>query len=359
MARSSVKSDYLYEFIERAVKRGDYAHTGFPGERALSRETGLSLTTVRKAVARAVSEGLLVKKPNSHRMQPAKKRRKTRADLRVAIMLPSPPRYGHTQWCLSLERVCEERNHTLEIILYKTENDTKLWGTLGAGNHDLLFLVPPPAPNKVVLDRMKKNAHRLVILFEDYTALGLSYVRQVPPRAVDVLMRHLVEGGRKTIDCFNAEPTNKGIGVSVARWRQALQQFDVQGHLIDDQKRRPGDIRQQARELAHEFLRNNTRLPDAFFCTTGMGAIALTRGLADFGIRVGLDVAVCACSAAVELRYSTPSITSVASPPIEALLESVLTHHAQGMLGQTLAIEPPEFDLFLGESTTRIPILST
>jgi len=353
LTRRSAKSEYLYNYIRQAVDRGDYASRGFPGERALSRQTGLSLTTVRKAVARAVAEGLLRKVPNTRKIQSVRRRGRAATVLRILMLLPSPPRYGHTQWCFGLERVAEAQRHRLEILLYTDESDTNLWGTLGSKNHDLIFLVPPHSPNKVVLDRIKRNSHRLIVLFEDYIQHGVSSLRQVPFRAMDCLMDHLAAKGVRTVHCFNAEPANSGIKESISRWREGLKKHGLNGELVSGVVKPQGSIRKQALELAHDHLRGGTPLPDAFVTTTGSAAIALTRGLADFGLRAGLDVSVLACSSAVELQYTTPSITCIESPPIENLLELALDEFTKGRLSQIIHIEPPEFKILPGESSER------
>ena len=98
-----------------------------------------------------------------------------------------------------------------------------------------------------------------------------------------------------------------------------------------------------------EHLRNS-RLPDAIVCTTGLAAIGAVRGLADCSLRAGLDVKVLAISSNPLLQYTTPSITSMEMKSKEALVEQAFK------TPRPLRIEYKEAELFIGESTERIPI---
>lgn len=349
MAKPSIKTDYLTRYIIAAVERGDYVHTSFPSERALAAETGMSLTTVRKAVATCIEKGCLIRNETSGQPEVHPVHMDGAFEKHVAVILPGFPSLANAEWFSAVENVCTQNRSSVSMISYHGKDDPTLIKHLN-GPYDLIFFFPPSSPSTLLLKQMKKNAARLITFFHDYTADGITTLCDPPGILTRKALDYLLQRNCRTIDCLNAARLpNLMIDNEIEDWRAFLKENKCNGIFIDCENHSSSQHYEVARSAMVEHLRNS-RLPDAIVCTTGLAAIGVVRGLADCSLRAGLDVKVLAISSNPLLQFTTPSITSMEMKSKEALVEQAFK------TPRPLRIEYKEADLFIGESTERIPI---
>jgi len=349
MAKPSIKTDYLTSYIVNAIERGDYVHSPFPSERALAEETGMSLTTVRKAVAACIKNKVLIRSKTSGQPKVCPSYLKQNSfEKHVAVILPGILSQGTAEWYSPIENVCAKNRFSITMISYHGKNDPTLIKHLN-GPYDLIFFFSPSDPQPLLVKQMKKNADRLITFFHDFTNIGITTLCDPPRKLTHNALCHLMRQNCKTIDCLNAGLLpNRMIENQIEDWRASLNKNKCNGTLIDCNRDAVSPHYELARIGIYDYLRKN-RLPDAIICTTGLAAVGAVRGLADCSLRAGIDVKVLAISSNPLLQYGTPSITSMEPPDKETLIEQAF------LVPRPLRIEYDAAELFIGESTELLP----
>ncbi len=349
MSKPSIKTDYLTRYILDAIGRGDYIHSAFPSERSLAEETGMSLTTVRRAVINCIEKGVLTRNKTSGQPEVCPiYLKQNRFEKHVAVILPGILSQGTAEWYSPIENVCARNRFSITMISYHGKDDPTLIKHLN-GPYDLIFFFSPSDPQPLLLKQMKKNADHLITFFHDFTDFGITTLCDPPRRLTHKALSHLTQRSCKTIDCLNAGLLpNRMIENQIAAWRAFLKKTTCSGTLIDCNRDAISPHYELARTGICDYIRNN-RLPDAILCTTGLAAFGAVRGLADCSLRVGLDIKILAISSNPLLKNMTPSITSMEPPPKEALIEQAFKTR------RPLRIEYQEAKLFIGESTELFP----
>jgi DNA-binding LacI/PurR family transcriptional regulator len=345
MPKTATKFNYLVQMISSAVTGGDYLQKPFPSERALAMETGMSLSTVRKAVIHCVEKGYLSRNPISGQPEIHPNYLKNKPHKSVAVILPAFPAQSHTEWYGAVEKVCSDLHFNISMISYHNQEDPTLFRHLNTP-YDFIFMLPPTGPSSFLLSQMKKNAERLITFFQDYTNLGISTICDPPAGLMRILLDHLYEKNCRRIDCVNATPMpHKMVSDQITVWKKFLTDHKCSGTRIDQTHSDPSyPYYLLAREAIRTHLKKH-RVPDAFICTTGVAAIGVVRGLADCSIRAGLDVKVAATTTNHLLQELTPSITCMKPIGREDLIRTALQKN------RPLHIGSKQIHLFIGEST--------
>ena len=348
MAKPSFKSDYLTGYIIERIERGDYVLLPFPSERALAEETGMSLTTARRAVLNAIERGYLVRNKTSGQPEVHPHYFQNVFEKHVAVILPAFPSQANADWYVAVENVCAGKHCSISMITYHSKDDPVLIKHLN-GPYDLIFFFPPPDPPPLVRKQMLKAPEKIITFFHDYTDLGIATLCDPPKNLTVSALNYLMQRNCRTIDCLNAgRRPNRMIDNQIDLWQTFLKTNKLHGLLVDHEHTTAALHHELARSAIATHLKNN-RLPDAFICTTGMAAIGAVRGLADCSLRAGLDVKVLALSSNPMLQFSTPSITSMRPPVREELIKQAFTEP------RPLRIESAEAELFIGETTELKP----
>lgn len=348
MAKASIKSDYLTEYIISAVERGDYIHTPFPSERALASETGMSLTTVRKAVVACIEKNILIRNTTSRQPEIHPDFLSHTFKKHVAVILPGFPSQANAEWYSPIENLCAQHRFSINMITYHSKEDPSLIKHLN-DPYDLIFFFSPSAPPPLLLKQMQKNAARLITFFHDYTDIGITTICDPPQGITSTALDYLAQRNCRTIDCLNAgHLPNRMIDNQIHAWQDFLRNNQHEGTLIDCERDPASPHYELARSAICDHLRTH-HLPDAILCTTGMAAVGTVRGLADCSLRAGLDVKVLSISSNPLLKNMTPSITSIEPPNKETLIEQAFK------TPRPLRIEYDTPELFIGESTELAP----
>lgn len=348
MSKPSAKTDYLTSYIIDAITRGDYIHTPFPSERALAEETGMSLTTARKAVINCIQKGFLARHETSRQPEVHPAYVKGQFLKHVAVILPGFPSQSNAEWYGAVENICAKNHFSINMVTYHDKEDPSLIKHLN-GPYDLIFFFPPTDPSPLLFKQMRKNAERLVTFFHDYTDIGITTICDPPKNITRRALDYLYLRNCRTIDCLNAGLLpNRMIDNQVRDWQTFLKEKKCSGRLIDCEEEASSPHYELARNAIVEHLRDYL-LPDAILCTTGLAAVGVIRGLADCSLRAGLDVKVLTISSNPLLKNITPSITSMEPLPKEELIEQAFK------TPKSLRIEYNEATLFIGESTDMTP----
>lgn len=344
MAKPPIKTAYLTEYITTAIQRGDYLHKPFPSERALSEETGMSITTVRKAIAQCIESGVLTRNSTSRQPEIHPDYLHDSFNRHVAVILP-PPTQSSAEWFRNIETVCAQKQYSLTTITYHDGEDPQIIKHL-TGPYDAIFFFPPAAPSPLLLQQMKSCADRLTLFFHDYTEFNVATLCDPPRSFTHQALEYLHNKGCRSIHCIHAAANpNRMLDNQIEDWKEFLKTSQCTGELIRCGTSSSEPHYRLARTGVRTFLQNAGRLPDAFLCTTGLASVGVVRGLADCSLRAGLDVKILALSSNPILKDMTPSITSMEPPAKNIMIEKAL------QTPRPLRIEAENPQLFIGEST--------
>jgi len=310
------KAARVASLLSRRIAQGDYLGAALPSERALAEQEGVSYMTARKAVQDLIGAGLLARTPTGrlvvNRQAPPAER-----PLQVACIAPSFPSADLLNWQLAVDRCLAERAARAKAIPFAHWDDPTLRHALERCDGAFIYPLAEHAPAPV-LELLR--AHRVVILDQDYAALGLPSIRLSPVEAIDDLLDHLASLGHRSVACLNVQPHDRTIEERLAQWRAWGARRGIGGTLID----RPVRTHEQPATAACAALAADG-LPDtALFATTMAGAMGAARALHDRGLQVGRDVALCTLNDEGLGTVTVPSITAAAPPDPEPWLRRSL-----------------------------------
>ena len=162
-----------------------------------------------------------------------------------------------------------------------------------------------------------------MLLGERVPGSSADYVAIDNERSAREVVAHLLGLGRRRIAFLGDQP-GRPTAVGAARKRGYDAQLDDAGV-----ERAPGMVvgadrftRDEGEELAG-VLGHLETVPDAVVCASDLLAIGAMRGLRRLGLRVPDDVAVTGWDDTVDGRYSSPSLTTVATD-LSALADHTL-----------------------------------
>lgn len=342
--------------LRSRLDRGDYALNRLPSGRKLAAELGVSYLTARRAITHLIDGGELIREDNGRLRRSAPVRNKTRpAGLNIAYLMPANPAASTAQWRIALGEEVESRGGIVRPISYVHPDDPVITDALNA-EFDGLFFVQPAGVASVLLDRLKRERHRLVMLLNGADQLEIPCLDGGAPDAIDRLIEHLRDLGHRRVDCVNTLHRCGVIDERIARWRDAATRLGVGGELHEDPCEFLGDPAPLARNLGLRVLGATPR-PTALFCPTVDQAYGLYRAAWELGLRVGRDVSICSFGSRDRAELFAPSLTTVATAPLRPLLAKGLDWIASG--GQRWEgpwrLAPRDLDLFEGESTGVCP----
>lgn len=346
------KAALAVQTIEKRIAHADHIVAGIPSERQLAEELGLSRNTVRIAVQHLMEKGVLVRQDNG----------------RLNVAPPDGPKlknicfiapFGHSS---DADEWRESAVNVLQGLLGKDVPVRSFtqghWGDPviqeALSSYDgAFFLTPADKIPKWMVTKMKDSNCRVVILDQDASSVGLPSVVLFPPASERKLFDHIYNLGHRQIDCINTQEKGSIVQGRLAMWKEYLATKRITGELYSLERGRPVE---SAYELVRDTLHAGIPLASALFCTTGPAAIGATRALHEAGLKVGVDVSVCAVNSEGVGRYLIPSLTALESPPRSLYLRQA----AEWMLGEhewqgSLLVQPDDIPLFQGESTGPAP----
>ncbi|BCM88597.1 putative HTH-type transcriptional repressor ExuR [Abditibacteriota bacterium] len=343
------KATLAVQTIEKRIAHADHIMAGVPSERQLADELGLSRNTVRVAVQHLVQKGVLVRQNNGRLnvAPPSNPQRRT-----LCFIVPAGHSTDVDEWRQSvvglLEGTFQDYDVTLRNIPQGHWGDPVIQEALSSFD-GAYFLAPAEKIPNWLIAKMKDSPCRVVVLDQDVSAVGLPSVVLFPPAAEHKLFDHLYNLGHRQIDCLNTQETGAVVAGRMTVWKEYLASRGIKGKLHSVEKRKPVE---SAYEYIRDALRSGVPLASAIFCTTGPAALGAMRAFYEGGLKVGVDVSVCAVNSEGIGRYLMPSLTALESPPRSLYLRQASEWIITGEEWHgPLLIQPDDVPLFQGEST--------
>jgi DNA-binding LacI/PurR family transcriptional regulator len=338
------------DLIRRRVHSGAYLLKQMPGERALAAEVGVSYMTSRRAIQHLIKEGVLPPRTAGGADSPPPRS----TTLRIAFVAPAFDSPGFSEWRWALQRAVEERGGLVHAVSYVGWHDSVIGDALDGDFTGVLMIPTMPLPSQLVMDRLVRARHRLVILEHDYTQFGIPSVHIDQPRSVDSLIEHLHGLGHRHIDCLHTEPPVGVLQKRIDVWREALERRSLRGDLHYSPVEPFQNAAVRAREYFGSVLDSGKFQATALFCTTLEGvAVGAIRASSDRGIQVGRDLSVCAPDVPWRATMMTPSVTTLNTPNPQPYLAKALdwiVNQGRGW-NHPLSIGPQDVPVLCGEST--------
>lgn len=343
------KADDAAALFERRIKEGAYGLRGIPGERRLASELGVSYMSARKVVQRLIDKKILRRAENG-RLEPAAAPRES-GQAKIAFVMPAFVSSAYQEWQFSLSQILEESQSQLHPVYYRQASDPLFFEALDA-DFDGLFLILPVSAPRLLLERLAKERHRVVILWTDLSHLGLLSINSSSNRFIGKLVEHLRGLGHASVDCFNVQPVNPVITDRINHWRGAIDQRGMGGQLYNYPiELFTSPILGAYREFGRMIDQGLTS--KAYFCVTSEQARGVVRACHEKGVVVGKDISLCSIGENETARMMVPSLTIVpAVEPDYYLRLGVEWIMSRGENWQRpLLLEPDDTTLLLGEST--------
>ncbi len=347
-----IRQKELIDLVKARIASGEYALRGLPSERDLADETGAARMTARRALQHLVDDGVLERglggrlqiAGNHHQNQP-----------QIALLLPSIRSSNSALWVRDAQAATATVQANLRPMFYSSWDDLVLRDALDG--MDGVFLLPrSDSPPEWLVGRLQKHHCPTVVLGVDWTHIGLPSLLSFQPIFIQQLLDSLYDLGHRRIDCLHAQDLNMSTKQRIEQWQFWCTLHRVEGQLICESA---GDafIERFARKLIRERLESKQFKATAIMCTTMPAALGAIRALADFGLKPGHDVSVCAVDGESLSDLSVPSITALERPDTKPYLAAYVEWMLSGE-GKWQGADPMEISgikLFQGESTGPAP----
>jgi DNA-binding LacI/PurR family transcriptional regulator len=357
MATPRSRYGQIVSILTERLRTGVYSIGEFPGERKLASELGVSYMTARRAVQQLVTAGVLPRRPAGRSKWVSAKLQRS-ARLTIGYVAPAFSR-GNELWFYRLHKLVERAGGLLYSVPYVNSHDVAITDALD-GTFDGLFMALPANLPALLVDRIVRDARRVVMLFgNDLSDLGVPWVNGDKPESIRHVIEHLHQLGHRRVDCLNTQPVNETIQQRMDQWRLSLDALGMTGTLHDRPVEPFSDPDRAARDVLAAALGDDGRRfkATALFCTTAAIARGAYRALYEKRLRIGVDVSVCSCEREEEAELFTPSLTTLATPLPDALLRKGIDWIVTG--GDNwkgpLRIIPHDVPLWVGESTGPAP----
>lgn len=343
------------DLLRERIRYGDYVLKEFPTDRELSAEFEVDTRTARKAVAKLIHAGLLVRKSNGrpivHNLKIEDKR-----TLRIALLTVAYPTPFTGRWQRAIEQAIAPMGATFRLVTYAHLDDSLVTDALNS--FDGIFLgLPSGDPTEHFL-RVVRRANRPVVFIDsDLSAHGFPSLWLASPSLSRSLLDHLHSLGHQRIACLNTQPHGYVTDERIAAWRNWTTAHGEAGRLVDEPVESFGSPAERAYELALRVFGDGGFDATALLCCTAAAAKGVYRAAYERGVRIGKDLAVCSADDnAGEARFFIPSLTSIMDPdpaPYLAVCLDWMSRGGEDWQGPLL-VQPNHVPLFIGESTTGV-----
>lgn len=220
--------------MERRIREGDYSAEGFPPERALAEEVGVSRVTIRRAIHKLESDGLLTRLPN-RRLGIAPEVGPTTPQASIAFLSPAmvggAASADHQLWLAAADVAAAAKSARIREFRYLHWDDPILTETMR--DFGAVFLIPSPESIPPEIERLIREKPSLTVLSADYTRYGTPSIRLFSRSCVTRLLNHLRSLGHRHIDCLNAQGVDEEIETRIDEWIAWCRARGVEGELFN------------------------------------------------------------------------------------------------------------------------------
>ena len=180
--------------LERRIKRGYYVLHEFPPETSLSEEVGVARVTVRKAIAKLISQGLLTRLPNG---RVALDRSSPQTKPQLAFLAPAYINSNDTNLCQSAARnAATAAGANLHLVEYAQWDVPAIANALRSFG-GIFFKPWTEATPTHVIDAIRASGRPVVAFDQDLTAFGIRSICPFPPVFVQRLLGHCAGFGHR------------------------------------------------------------------------------------------------------------------------------------------------------------------
>lgn len=322
--------------IKRMVLSGVVGHNQqLKPELEICRETNLSRTTVRRAIADLVDEGLLVRFRgrgtfvNISRTSSQKK-------LLALLVCQHTHVSGAYDLLIAGAREAASR-HGYQLLLANSHNEAEsgIEQAMRLNEHRVAgtIVVPlqtatPDRSTAMVLRALRQAGQKVVLVDEDSDDEGLSSVSSQNREATGALTRHLIGLGHRRI-AFLSSTRTEVVREREDGFRQAMEEAGLTvppEYFLEVAGRDPS---LQGRQEIDVFMAMRTP-PEAIVCLHDLIALNALRRCAERGWKVPQDVAIVGFDDLPQAATATPALTSVHQPlseigarAVEVLIEEL------------------------------------
>lgn len=350
-------SDRVAERLRAQIQGGVYAFRGFPADKELAAQLGVSYMTARRVVQMLVDERLLRRADNGRaEIVPHGDAEHADRPFRLALLVPAFVSSVFDRWRVAVERTIGGLpDVSVRPFIYTHWDDPLLWDALSG--FDGAFLIPPPDPlSDALAERLRAAARPPVVLGDDFTDRGLPSIVLYMPAAIQCVLDHLAERGHRRIDCFNIQPMTPDTQIRIGQWRLWTAARGLAGTLHNYPVEPNESPYAPAIARFRECLANGFDA-SAVFCVTMPAAMGVYRGLRDIAREPGTDVAVAVVDDEGAGAALAPSLTSVETPdPVPFLRVGLDWMRSRAPWTGPLLLCPPNPSLRVRESTAPLSV---
>ena len=346
--RPSGKASEVMAILEQRIRGGDYLVAPLPSGRELAAELGVSYVTARKAIGALQAQGLLTRGGNGRLVLGGRRAGGQLAQL--AFIAPNFPSLAVMRWRLAIDRLADEHPCAVKNHFFRHWHDPALIDIIERSDGAFLY---PTAEELPAAFAARLRARRIVVIDQDWSALGVPSICCFPAAFVRTLLDHCRARAHLRIACLNTQPHDYAIQARLAAYQGWAVDHGMVPHLIDAPVIVGEDPAVRAQAVMAEVLRGGARDWSALFCTTGTVALAAMRALHLAGIAPGREVAVCTLNDDGLGELVIPSLTAQAQVDPTPFLRQTLSwilDPQRAWQGSAL-IQPERCEVAVREST--------
>lgn len=356
MELASTKYQQVSKLLERRILNGDYLLKDFPTDRQLSAEFQVDTRTARKAVAKLVDIGLLVRQSNGRPavMRQVRSGHAQKRHMRIALLSIAYPTPYTLRWQRSIQRLVDQHDWMLRQVTYTHLDDAIISDTL-EGFDAVFFGMGGEDPTPHLLRTIERSGKPVVFLDNDLSDYGFPSIWLASPALTTNLLIHLKDRGHQRIACLNTQPHNAVTNMRIHAWQTFTSQHAEPGKLIDVPADPFTSPVERAYQAAKQVIHDGGFDATALLCCTSPSATGVYRAMHEARLQVGRDLAICSADdGAGAAAYFVPSLTALQDPDPTAYLSVCIDWIDTGGRNWKgpLLVQPREVPIFIGESTT-------
>jgi len=286
-----------------------------PSEQGLATQYGISVGTVRRAMAELVSRGLLVKKQGQGTFIVHRRRAQS---LTLGLILTDI----RNPFFSELARGIQEESSRLGygVMYYNTDDglgrEAEAVDMLIARGVDGVILVPLLEPGEPgILQRLRDERTPFLYLDRRRAAPRADFVGTDSAAGVRAAMTYLRSLGHRRIACISAQPHTVNLSDRAAAYTALMEQGGSRGELAVRVSRLRGD------EGGYEAARSLLSLghpPTAIVAANDTIAIGAMRAAGDLGVRIPQDLSIVGFDD-IRLSARLPVPLTTVQQPIEEM----------------------------------------
>lgn len=211
--------------------------------------------------------------------------------------------------------------YMLNIYVSNDNTSEEVYGMIASSGVEGAIIMNESLTDKYI-DRLAKTGIPMVFLERECSGENISSVVIDNYSGAETAMEYLIKQGSRRIGYLHGVESRD----DRERYRAYCDVLNKYNIPIDENIIFEGYFEEVIAysEIRQMFIKNNTGLPDAFFCANDEMALGCIRALGSFGIKVPEQVNVMGFDNIAMAQYYTPSLSTIDSPVEELGAKSTL-----------------------------------